>query len=103
MRVYVDFRSFASLCTLIYSATCRFYPLQFVFFFKLFALITINKRNALPFDGTDDEEKKLLIDFILFSSSCFQIVGQILGVRVATNERKSPFLSIALMMTKRTC
>lgn len=58
-------------------------------------------KNALPFDSTDDEEKKLLIDLILFSSSCFQSVEQNLRVNIATNERKSLFLSKALTMTKK--
>lgn len=58
-----------------------FYPLQFVFFF-------IIMKNALAFDSKDDEEKKLLIDLILFSLSCFQTVAQGLGVSIARHRSK---------------
>ena len=60
-------------------------------------------KNALPFDSTDDEEKKSVIDLVLCSSSCFQSVAQSLGVNIATKERNSPFLSKALKKTNRTC
>ena len=45
-------------------------------------------KNALAFDSKDDEEKKLLIDLILFSLSCFQTVAQGLGVSIPRHRSK---------------
>ena len=44
-------------------------------------------KNTFDFDSTDDEEKKLLIDLIIFSSSCFQNV-QSLGVGIARPRKR---------------
>ena len=44
-------------------------------------------KNSFDFDSTDDEEKKLLVDLILYSSSCFENV-QSLGVSIARPRNK---------------
>ena len=45
-------------------------------------------KNTFDFHSTDDEEKKLLVDLILYSSSCFQNVVQSLGVSIARPRNK---------------